>query len=157
QKVPAHLDSLPELERDKVLGDQARAYIREYRVRFLGRILYKFVRLHERESIGIHWNLEGLQSRLSAPAIFLLKLGSNLYWWFALLLGLGGVALLVRERGFLATLIHPCVFVWACFAGLHAVIVIQDRYHMPINPCIAILGASLTARWRPAPSETRKG
>ncbi len=138
---PPSTTGMTELEREHYLGAIASAYIRQNPARFVGRSLVKLVRLHERESIGISWNQTALQSILSPSAIFGLKLFNNLYWWAALALGLGGIVTLVRARGVLAALIQPAVLVWGYFAVTHAIIVIQDRYHFPCIPSIAVLGA----------------
>jgi 4-amino-4-deoxy-L-arabinose transferase-like glycosyltransferase len=138
--APASTHGMTELERDHYLGGLARSYIRQYPVRFAGRTLAKFVRLHERESIGIHWNIRALQTLFSPAAIRGLKFFSNVYWWVALGLGLAGIVALARVRGVLAALIQPAVLVWGYFAAVHAIVVIQDRYHFPVIPSVGALG-----------------
>jgi 4-amino-4-deoxy-L-arabinose transferase-like glycosyltransferase len=138
---PPSTDAMTELEREHYLGALARSYIRQHPARFFGRTLVKFVRLHERESIGVHWNITALHKVLSPAGIQALRIFNNIYWWVALGLGLGGVVAMARGRSVLATLIQPAVLVWGYFAATHAIIVIQDRYHFPAIPSIAILGA----------------
>jgi hypothetical protein len=151
QSLPSKYDSLSEVERDKVLGEEAMAYIRQYPGRFIVRSAVKLVRLHERQSLGVVWNTEGLKSRLEDGSIPLLKLASNLYWWMALLLAAGGVLHLAKTRGLQATVQHPVVFFWISFALLHAVIVVTDRYNIPLVPAIAILGAIVLFPWAISP------
>lgn len=143
---PESTARMTELERAQYLGALARSYIRRYPARFLGRTLVKFVRLHERESIGIHWNITALHMVLSPAGILALKVFNNIYWWVALGLGLSGVVSMVRNRSVLATLIQPAVLVWGYFAAVHAIVVIQDRYHFPIMPSVAMLGAFFLVR-----------
>jgi 4-amino-4-deoxy-L-arabinose transferase-like glycosyltransferase len=148
--APPSTYGMTELERDHYLGAIAMAYIRENPAQFVGRSLVKFVRLHERESIGITWNLTALNRVMSPAGVLGLKILSNLYWWTALALGLGGIVMLARSEGILATLIQPAVLVWGYFAVTHAIIVISDRYHMPCIPSIAALGGYFMARRFPA-------
>jgi 4-amino-4-deoxy-L-arabinose transferase-like glycosyltransferase len=147
QSVPAQYDSLNEPERDRLLRQVAMDYIREYPGRFLLRTLVKFVRLHERQSVGVVWNEPGMKSHSGPAGIFAIKLATNLYWWMALLIAAGGLLRLVRTQGLIAALFHPAVFFWFCFASLHAVIVVTDRYNLPLVPPIAILGASVLHPW----------
>ena len=49
--------------------------------------------------------------------------------------------LLVVERGPWVVFSSPPIVLWAYFAALHAVIVVQDRYHFPCLPFIGILAA----------------
>ncbi len=125
----------------------AMTYIRQYPGQFVVRSLKKLVRLHDRQSIGVVWNLEGLSLHLNEAGIFLVKLASNLYWWLALALAGGGVVQLAKIRGFLSTILQPAVFFWLFFAFLHAVIVVTDRYNIPMVPPIAILAASFSPPW----------
>jgi 4-amino-4-deoxy-L-arabinose transferase-like glycosyltransferase len=143
---PAAIHGMEEIEADHYLGGLARSYIRQHPVRFVGRTLVKFVRLHERESIGIAWNITALRTWFSPAAIWGLKIFNNLYWWAALGLGLAGLVALARDRGVLAALSHPAVLVWGYFATIHAIVVIQDRYHFPIIPSIAALGGFFLVR-----------
>ena len=46
-----------------------------------------------------------------------------------------------RREGLWAALTHPALAVWAYFTAVHAVIVIQDRYHLPATPMIASFAA----------------
>ena len=63
-------------------------------------------------------------------------------------LGLAGVAFLLMRKGLWRMLFHPTVLLWGYFGSVHAVIVIQDRYHFPSIPLIAALAAfSLASGW----------
>ena len=157
------LPGMTEAERDRYLAAEASAFIRRHPVQFAFRSLVKLVRLHERESIGVVWNRKGLESRFPPRVILAVKLISNLYWWAILTLGLVGVALRARSSGFLSTALHPALIVWAYFAAVHAITLIQDRHHMPSIPSIAMFAALAldrffastqgTARQHPLPTK----
>jgi len=142
-----------EVARDRQLKAEALAHIRAPPGAFLKRTAIKALRLHERESIGVAWNERGLEqaaARISpaavGPVIRGTKLVSNLYWWLVLALAVLGVIRLVLTRGPLAALLTAPVLIWAYFAAVHAVTVIQDRYHFAYVPCIAALAAVALTR-----------
>jgi hypothetical protein len=140
---------MPEAERDVYLGNMAKAYIRAYPGRFVLRTLKKVVLLHDHETIGVHWNLSALESVYGPRAVWILKLKSDVYWWLVLLLGMAGVSTLAIQRGAVALLVSPPIVLWAYFTALHAVIVVQDRYHFPCLPFVGMLAAvALCAVWQ---------
>lgn len=137
-----------EAARSRVLRAEAWDYIRSDPLAFLTRSLVKAVRLHERESIGVVWNELGIRQRLGflgslwqSRAVLGLKLASNVYWWAALILAVAGACCLVVRRGLLSGLLVQPIAIWAYFTAVHAVTVIQDRYHFAAVPMIAILAA----------------
>lgn len=134
------LEGLDEAERDAHLGREARRYIADHPVRFVARTAVKLVRLHERESIGVGWNVEGLRQRTTDGGILALKVAGNAYWWATLVLAVAGAGVLARRTGWRVVL-HPAVALWGYFAAVHAVTVVQDRYHFPSIPFIAMLAA----------------
>lgn len=154
------MPGMNEVERDRHMKGLALEYIRQHPGRFLLRTGLKLLRLHERESIGVNWNEAGLAQRFPPTVVssegqesvrphrvvMLLKLGSNAYWWAMLALGLAGIILLSRTIGIGRAVLHPAVLWWAYYGALHAITVIQDRYHFPSIPMIAIL-AALTVHW----------
>ena len=70
-----------------------------------------------------------------------LKAVSTLWWYAVLAAAAWGVVTLVRETGLWATLLVPPVWLWGYYTGVHAVIVVGDRYHMPAIPMIGLLAA----------------
>jgi 4-amino-4-deoxy-L-arabinose transferase-like glycosyltransferase len=130
-----------EVDYDRLLAAEASAYIRERPLEFVARSLTKLIRLHERESIGVVWNQDGLARMFRPSVISAIKLASNVYWWVVLGLAALGIALLCRALGFWSTLFHPTTLVWGYFAVVHAVTLIQDRHHMPCIPSIAAFAA----------------
>lgn len=140
-ELPAATATLNEYDRDKALAAEAMRYIVDEPITFLVRTAKKAVLLHASETIAVHWNAEGLTQRFGEGTLLPLKLLMQAFWMAALLLALIGLIELVRERGLLATILHPVVLIWAYFTAVYAVTVIQDRYHFPSHPFIAMLMA----------------
>jgi 4-amino-4-deoxy-L-arabinose transferase-like glycosyltransferase len=148
---PPSPEGMNEAERDVYLKTLSREYILAHPLRFVARTMVKLVRLHERESIGISWNEEGMASRYPGSLVFALKLLSNVYWWAVLFGGLAGMLWFIigslrdTARPFLDRILtlaaHPGVLFWSYFAIIHTIIVIQDRYHFPSIPFIALFAA----------------
>jgi uncharacterized membrane protein len=99
------------------------------------------VKLHERETIGVVWNEAGIVALLGGVGVTALKLLSTAWWYAVLIAALAGIAVLVRRQGIWTTLLCTPVWLWGYFTGVHAVIVVGDRYHMPAIPMIALLAA----------------
>jgi len=134
-----------EAQWDKDLGEQAKAYIKKEPVAFVKRTVIKAVRLHDRETIGVAWNLEGLK-RVSSffdtgPGATLLKAVSSGYWYLMLVLGGIGAVIVSRREGVWSLLTHPTAVFFAYFTAVHAIMVIQDRYHYPITPMVGALAS----------------
>lgn len=135
---------------DKELGRRAIEYIKQDPKAFAKRSALKAVKLHDRETIGVAWNKDGLQ-KVSATSFDpktgfgtkALKALSSGYWYLVLAAGAIGAIVLAARSGPWKALTHPTVILFAYFTGVHAIMVIQDRYHFPITPLVAAL-ASLT-------------
>jgi hypothetical protein len=79
------------------------------------------------------------------------KLLATGYWFALLALALGGLLWRLRQTPVQA-IFHPTTAAWGYFTALHAIIVVEDRYHMPASPFIALLAATgLVALWRRRP------
>jgi 4-amino-4-deoxy-L-arabinose transferase-like glycosyltransferase len=145
-RLPNEVRGMNEIQREQYLKREALGYIRVEPFAFIRRSIIKAFRLHERESIGVSWNEDGLRTRFgSETIIFGIKLIANVYWWVALALAIGGVAytIFLQPRRF-KTLLVPLLF-WGYFTAIHAITVIQDRYHFPSVPFIAMLAAIFLA------------
>lgn len=140
-EYPEHLKTMNEAEIDKYLGATAKSHILRYPGQFVGRTLVKLVRLHDRETIGVHWNEGGLTGRFGARVQWVLKFVSTGFWLVTVALAVIGVAFLLVARGVLMALAQLPVLIWAYFALLHAMILVNDRYHFPSIPMIAMLAA----------------
>lgn len=150
QPAPA-VDGLDEAGLNRELGRRARAYIAEKPVAFAKRTAVKFVRFHERETIGVIWNSEGLARVAPGPLVTAIKLAGQAFWLTVLAAAGMGAVMLCRRRGVLGAALHPLIYVWLATAAVHAIIVIQDRYHFAVTPMIAGLAAYTvcvaSARW----------
>jgi 4-amino-4-deoxy-L-arabinose transferase-like glycosyltransferase len=117
------------------------------------------------------------ESAAANRVIFAAKLATNVYWWGVLLLAVVGVGrmLLLGPRfdgappgggsgaggvdsggmggRIVGTLLSPPVLLWGYFTAVHAVSVIQDRYHFAAIPAIALLAGVAAVGWpRAAPT-----
>jgi 4-amino-4-deoxy-L-arabinose transferase-like glycosyltransferase len=154
--LPTFVEGMTETERAKALDDLAKDYIRQDPAAFALRSLSKAVKLHARETIGVAWNEPAIE-RLTGPVgVTLAKAGATGYWFLLLAFALGGLLWRLRTAP-LEAIFHPTTAAWGYFTALHAIIVVEDRYHMPASPFIALLAASglaalLSRRpgWEPA-------
>lgn len=137
--LPENTNGLNEAQRDRELKNRALEYLRRDPIAFVSRTFVKAVKLHDRETIGVHWNERGITFRWGKAALTPLKWWSQGFWLFALALAITGVFFLLKSSGVIKAMLHPCVLMWVYFGSVHAVIVIQDRYHFPSIPFIAIL------------------
>ena len=106
----------------------------------------------DRETIGVVWNAAGIEQRFDNPEVVskLLKLLSSAYWYLMAIIGLVGVFLMIRSEGWMI-LSNPMLIICLFFAAIPAIIVGQDRYHMPMIPMIACFAAYAVANfleWR---------
>lgn len=145
--LPTEVAEMGEIERSEYLKTVSLTYLREDPAAFVWRTVWKSFRLHERETIGVAWNEAGIEALAGNAGVTAAKLAATGYWYVVLLLALGGIVVLVRDRGPWATLLSEPVWLWLYFTGVHAVIVVGDRYHMPAIPFIALLAAVALARF----------
>ncbi|WP_210246291.1 ArnT family glycosyltransferase [Aureimonas fodinaquatilis] len=139
-ELPEWVNGMSETERATALSAIAKGYIAENPIRFATDTVVKAVKLHSRETIGVAWNEAAIESKLGAIGPTLFKLVSTGYWYAVVALALAGAAVLFMQGGFFG-LFHPAVGGWAYFTLLHAIIVVEDRYHMASTPFIAMLAA----------------
>lgn len=138
QPLPEATRDMSEVEREAALKSDALAYIRAEPIAFLTRSLVKAVRLYERETIGVAWNERAIQSMGGDTATLGAKIVSQLYYLVTLGLALAGLVVAFYRFG-IAFLVHPTFLMIAYVTGVHAIIVIQDRYHFPAVPFLAAL------------------
>jgi hypothetical protein len=148
--LPPETEYMNEAERNTYLRAEARAFIRENPGIFVQRFFTRLIDTHSRESISVVWNEPGLESRYGEGVAMPLKVLNLGFWLGMLLLALAGIGVSFIRFGWWATLTHPAVLFWGYYAGVHAVIVAQDRYHYPSIPMIAALAGlaawTVTAR-----------
>jgi hypothetical protein len=145
QEPPARPAGVNEAQQDRALKDLAVDYIAREPVSFAVRTLVKAARLYERETIGVVWNEEGLKQSSVAGSVAAIKALSQAYWMLMLVLFIAGCWIAARND-LLEFVFHPAVAIVAYSTLFYAVFVIQDRYHVPTNPLLAIFAALAVSR-----------
>jgi 4-amino-4-deoxy-L-arabinose transferase-like glycosyltransferase len=131
---------------DHQLKDEAVAYIVSDPFAFASRTAVKAVELYERETIGVAWNEVGLHRIASDSMIWVIKALSQAFWLLVLGLFLATCVIRVWRDG-LRFLLHPAILLIGYSTATYATFVIQDRYHVPTDPLMAILASTLIAGW----------
>lgn len=139
--TPPELAHLDEHSRNSLLKQQAIEYIKEQPLTFIYRTTQKFIIFHSRETIGISWNAEGIKKSFGEAYITPLKIITQLFWSLIMACSLAGVVLFIKHHGFWKTAFHPFILLWGSSAAIHAIIVSQDRYHIPVIPFITAFSA----------------
>lgn len=93
---------------------------------------------YKSETIGIVWNGH-LEKQFSKPVLMWMKLISSLFWWLILVFAGIGVYKLLKDRQLKP--FHVLFIVAAFFFVFPILTVGQDRYHLPMNPFLAIFAA----------------
>jgi 4-amino-4-deoxy-L-arabinose transferase-like glycosyltransferase len=146
-----YMDPLPTAPRNEVEADGyyrhlAWQYIAQEPRQFIVNMGKRARTTFDRESLGVVWNQEGLNQRGWTALVTPLKALSSAYWWLALLLGFFGMCLAITARRI--DLREPIWWTAALLVAVPLLTVGQDRYHVPLNPIIAILAAVAVARWQ---------
>jgi 4-amino-4-deoxy-L-arabinose transferase-like glycosyltransferase len=151
-QLPPALDGVNEAQRDRILGNEATSYIEQAPVAFVMRSAVKAVRLYERETIGVWWNAQGIYGAFGSLGSLAIKVASQAFWAGALALFVMGCYFLFRQQGLASFASHPGIATLVYFTLIYAIIVIQDRYHIPTDPIMAIFGAYAICRLAPVAS-----
>jgi 4-amino-4-deoxy-L-arabinose transferase-like glycosyltransferase len=141
---PKWAQDMTEIERAHALGDAAKEYIRSDIPGFVVRTMRKAAMLHASETIGVSWNQAAIERGLGKAAVVGMKVVSTGFWLLMLGAAIGGIIVMAR-RNIIEALLHPTVIAWAYFAAIPAVIVADQRYHMPATPFIALLTGAFCA------------
>lgn len=144
--VPEEFGALPENERARAMGRQAKAYIQQDPIGFLMRAVRKVVLLYANESVGVGWNAKGIQQALGDPWVHGLKRFTQLTWMLILGLAIVGLGATIRQQGWIRTLTSPITLSILYFTAIHSVVVSQERYHLAFAGQLAIL-AAVGAAW----------
>lgn len=145
--LPDWAAGMGEVARAEALKAAAKDHIRSDPAGFILRTAKKVLLLHRTETIGVVWNQDFLDRTLGTAAVSGLKLAATGYWYLLLGGALLAVALRFRQSALRAPF-HPAIAGWAYFTLLHAITVVEDRYHMPSSPFIAVLAAlAVTQLW----------
>ncbi len=142
--LPPKTNGMSEIERSDYVKALVLEDIQAAPAEFVGGVLWKAFRLHDRETIGVVWNEGALNSFAGPAGVMLAKAVSTGFWYVVLALAFAGIVALWRSGQSWHVIFSPTVWLWLYFTGVHAVIVVGDRYHMPAIPLIALLaGAAL--------------
>ncbi len=148
--LPDYAKDMSEVERAHVLQAEAKAFMLNNPGRATALFFRKVIDTHIRETIGVHWNEEGIVKTLGPGALTPLKLLTQGYWMLVLSLSLAGAGLVVIRGltenptllGKATALAAPPLVIWGYYAGVHGIILAQDRYHLQSAPFIAMLAAA---------------
>lgn len=141
-RLPPTTEGMTEIERSDYLKELVLEDLALDPARFVGRVVWKALVLHNRETIGVDWGAPRARDWIGTPGVEVLK-GLSTAWWYAVLLAaLAGLILLARRIGPWTALLSPPVWLWLYITAVHAVILVADRFHMPANPFIAMLAAT---------------
>ena len=128
-----------EADRDQYYGRTALRFIYTHPVAYL-RLAVRRTRItYDRESIGVVWNERGLRAVCGPATAQNLKWLSSAYWWLLLALGSIGVVLALRQRPLAQ--FWPLLVALGYFAVFPVLTVAMDRYHLPVDPLLAIFAA----------------
>jgi hypothetical protein len=128
-----------EVDRDHYYGREAVNFILSHPLAYAKLSVQRAITTYGRETIGIAWNEKGLSSKYSRTSLITLKRISSAYWWMMLVLGSVGL-LFVMRRG-LAGPLWPLLAGFVYLSVFPVLTVAMDRYHVPIDPMLAIFAA----------------
>lgn len=140
-----------EVDEEKYFRELAVDYIKQNPRNYLVLSFRRLTMTFDRETIGVVWNEEGLRMVVGPDAILALKAVSSAYWLALAVMSLVGAALAIGSRHLAA--IHPLTVVPMLFIAVPILTVGQDRYHVPIDPFVAMFASMLVCcrlkQWRP--------
>ena len=135
-----------EVERDKYFKKEAVEFIKANPLRYIKLSMRRAVITYDRETIGVAWNEPTLRKQVGDHGMMVFKAVSSAYWWVMLVIAICGVAVLMWRKK--TNLVHPLVVVSGFFFVVPILTVGQDRYHMPLNPFLAMFAAlALSVAW----------
>jgi 4-amino-4-deoxy-L-arabinose transferase-like glycosyltransferase len=139
--VPAIYDSLPENERARVLGAEAKRIIAEDPGAFMQRAIKKFFLLYANESVGVIWNEKGITQSFGESWVNPMKYATRAGWAVIVLLATIGFFAGIRRIGWRPILFSPFLLMILYFTITHMVVKAQDRYHLAFATQIAVFSA----------------
>jgi hypothetical protein len=140
---------LNEVDRDHYYGHEALNFIQLHPVEYAKLSLNRAMMTYSRETIGIVWNEKGLSSKFSSESLLTLKRISSAYWWVLIIVGFAGIVFVIRRQ--LAWPLWPVLAAFTYLAAFPILTVGMDRYHVPVDPMVAIFAACALA-WRSLPA-----
>jgi 4-amino-4-deoxy-L-arabinose transferase-like glycosyltransferase len=127
-----------EVDRDKYYKNQAIEFITQNPTKYIKLAIKRAITTYKSETIGIVWNA-ALEKKLNATGLFIAKLISSLYWWLMLGLAIIGIFTILRKKEM--SLFNVLMVTLGYFFIFPILTVAQDRYHLPINPFLAMFAA----------------
>jgi 4-amino-4-deoxy-L-arabinose transferase-like glycosyltransferase len=134
-----------EVDRDHYYGREAVNFILSHPLAYAKLSVRRAITTYGRETIGVVWNEKGLASKYKGTSLVALKRISSGYWWILLVLGLVGIVLVIRRQ--LIKPLWPLLAAFSYFAAFPILTVAMDRYHVPVDPMLAIF-AAYALLWR---------
>jgi 4-amino-4-deoxy-L-arabinose transferase-like glycosyltransferase len=128
-----------EVDRDHYYGHEAMKFILSHPLKYAQLSVSRLITTYGRETIGVVWNERGLSARYGKTSLTILKIISSGYWWLMLILGFVGVISVVRRQ--LAVQVWPLLASFSYLFAVPVLTVAMDRYHVPIDPLLAIFAA----------------
>jgi hypothetical protein len=128
-----------EVDRDHYYGREAVNFILTQPLKYTKLCIKRAMTTYSRETIGVVWNEKGLTTKFGSTPLVALKRISTAYWWSMLLLGATGIVLILRRR--LARQQWPLLASFGYLSVFPVLTVAMDRYHVPIDPMLAIFAA----------------
>lgn len=151
KRFPKEYSQLPENERARVLGQEAKDYILQDPAAFGVRAIRKLLYLYANESVGVGWNSLGIRQVFGEAWEHRLKRLTQASWALICLLAAVGIWSALRRSGFVKTLLSPISLSILYFTAIHMVVVSQERYHLAFAgqwAIFAAIGAAQLAAWR---------
>jgi len=127
-----------EVDRDKYFKKEAVKFITQHPVEYIKLAVKRTFITYKSETIGVVWN-SALDKMLSDTGLILTKLVSTLYWFLMFGLAIIGVFIILRKKEM--SIFNALIVTLGFFFIFPILTVAQDRYHMPINPFLAIFAA----------------
>jgi 4-amino-4-deoxy-L-arabinose transferase-like glycosyltransferase len=128
-----------EVDRDHFYGGEAVKFILARPLKYAVLSMKRAVTTFDRETIGIVWNQKALAAKYQDITLSIMKRISSAYWWVLLVAGIAGAVLAMRRQRFLQC--WPVLAALAYFSAFPILTVAMDRYHVPIDPLLAIFAA----------------
>jgi 4-amino-4-deoxy-L-arabinose transferase-like glycosyltransferase len=132
------LDFKDEVDRDQYFKKQAIEFISQNPIKYIELAIKRAVITYKSETIGIVWN-SALDKKLNDTGLFIAKLLSSLYWWLIFGLGTIGVFIILIKKEM--SVFNVLMVTLGFFFIFPILTVAQDRYHLPINPLLAMFAA----------------
>lgn len=128
-----------EVVRDQYFKKEAISFIKTNPLEYAKLALRRFVLTYDRETIGVAWNEPALLRLAGAGILPYIKLLSTVYWWLLTMGAIFGLGWALRRKN--VGVFSLLVVVPGFFFVVPLLTVGQDRYHMALNPFLAIFAA----------------